>query len=61
MEREKQDLMMRLYQVEEKTRKAEKGEEGSCARVRVIMLAGEPEANRLCMQATCFVNNMKDE
>lgn len=26
MEREKQDLMMRLYQFEEKTKKAEKGE-----------------------------------
>ena len=28
MEREKQDLMMRLYQFEEKTKKAEKGEGG---------------------------------
>lgn len=26
MEREKQELMMRLYQFEEKTKKAEKGE-----------------------------------
>lgn len=28
MEREKQDLMMRLYQFEEKTKKAEKGMPG---------------------------------
>lgn len=33
MEREKQELMMRLYQFEEKTKKAEKGEVGEGTRI----------------------------